>query len=190
MRFKPLFIPDCYCYCRHRRKNFPPQTPWISCQHNVRSTLSSSVFLYTGHFPPEPQCNPRSQKACGCITSLTFTPHSHFSSFPIMSFRTKRTQSRITRCISLSCLSSSSGFPCLHDLDPLEIFNWLCCRMSLDVLSLLEKGVSPSRWDSGHASLAGTSENWCWGPHVDYFWVVPHFSNTGDIHYDHLIKMV
>ena len=21
MRFKPLFIPDCYCYCRHRRKN-------------------------------------------------------------------------------------------------------------------------------------------------------------------------
>lgn len=94
----------------------------ISCQHNVPSTLSSSVFLYTGHFLQNHNVISWSQKARGCITSLTFTPHSHFLVFPIMSFRTKRTQSRITRCISLSRLSSSSGFPCLHDLDPLEIF--------------------------------------------------------------------
>ena len=40
---------------------------WVSCQHNLPSTLSSSVFLCTGHFPPEPQYNPKVRMHVGAL---------------------------------------------------------------------------------------------------------------------------
>ena len=150
------------------------------------STLNSSVF------PIKPQCNHwvRKLMLVHCH-HLTFRPLLSFSN-PIMSFRVKRTQSRMAKghvafCYHISWVScswedflgiSNLSWPS-HHRDSRSVILW----MFFAGLSLLEKDVSSLWFNSDYASLAGISQKWCCGPLTAHHCVTHHFnsSHTGQL---------